>query len=110
MRSWRSRGLRSSMPPRQTPKTFWSKIKIGGAAECWPWQGATKRGYGHLKFHGKSAIAHRIAYQLHYGVALPRGPLTKDSVIVMHTCDNPPCCNPRHLRLGKNLDNRLDSV
>lgn len=28
----------------------------------------------------------------------------------MHTCDNPCCINPKHLVLGNNQDNVIDSV
>lgn len=28
----------------------------------------------------------------------------------MHTCDNPPCCNPNHLVLGTRKDNSDDKV
>ena len=37
------------------------------------------------------------------------GPTTSEDVI-RHTCDNPPCINPEHLRLGTAIDNVRDRV
>ena len=37
------------------------------------------------------------------------GPITSEDVI-RHTCDNPPCINPAHLRLGTSADNVQDRV
>jgi hypothetical protein len=31
-------------------------------------------------------------------------------LFVLHSCDNPPCCNPRHLRVGTWADNTADMV
>jgi hypothetical protein len=31
-----------------------------------------------------------------------------DGLQVLHRCDHPPCCNPRHLWLGTHLDNMMD--
>ena len=52
---------------------------------------------------GRSHIASRIAWELHPdGGKIPRG------IQVLHTCDNPPCCNFAHLFLGTVADNMRD--
>ena len=52
---------------------------------------------------GIIARAHRIAYYLANG---------KDpgDLMVCHTCDHPPCCNPAHLWLGDNSANQNDAI
>jgi hypothetical protein len=52
---------------------------------------------------GKARKAHRIAW------VLTNGPLA-DGENVLHTCDNPPCCNPAHLFAGSKRDNTVDMV
>lgn len=83
-----------------------SKVDRRGPEECWPWTGATARfGYGIVFAEGKARGAHRVIYETTYGHpvgSLPSG------LIVMHTCDNPVCCNPRHLVLGTQKDNNQD--
>ncbi len=78
--------------------------KSGGAEACWPWQGYTLKGYGRLRTKRGTPwiFAHRLAYATAYGVELV------PEQIVMHVCDNPPCCNPAHLRVGTNTENTLD--
>jgi len=73
---------------------FWAKVQIGRKKDCWPWLGAIDTpGYGAFKFDGKKRNAHRVAYELANGPPLP-------GVWIEHTCDNPPCCNPAHLKPG----------
>jgi hypothetical protein len=77
-----------------------SNIRPSGRSECWPWVGAIHKD-GHGQYDGFPA--HRMVYQALYG-PLP------DDVVVRHTCDNPPCCNPRHLITGSHADNVADRV
>ena len=62
-----------------------------------------RSGYGRFKVQGIRYEAHRIAYFLHN---------KKDpkELLVCHSCDNPACCNPKHLWLGTSKDNIQDSV
>ncbi len=61
-----------------------------------------KDGYPRI-FRGKDKRMSRYIYSLLHG-EIPPG------MIVMHTCDNPRCINPDHLKLGTHKDNMLDKV
>jgi hypothetical protein len=87
--------------------SFWARVNTAGPDECWPWVGPVNTGgYGQLCFGDKTQRAHRIAYQLTYGV-IPQGD-GHHGVVVMHKCDNRRCCNPEHLLLGSHADNMAD--
>lgn len=60
-----------------------------------------KRGYGYTWHKGKTAYAHRVAYEEAFG-PIPEG------MCVLHKCDNPSCVNIDHLFLGTNDDNVKD--
>ena len=94
--------------PRPAEERFWKKVdRSGGPDACWPWTGATQKGYGALGIggrKGKTVSAHRFAWELEHG-PIPEG------MNVLHHCDNPPCCNaqhPNHLFLGTFSDNTRD--
>lgn len=79
---------------------------VVAAAGCWEFQGfrhPTKLPYGETSYRGKSWRAHRLAYFLTNG-SIPEG------MVVCHSCDNPPCCNPEHLFIGTSSENKRDSV
>lgn len=82
---------------------FWFKVDWSkGSEACWLWTGARHTsGYGST-YEGRHRIpAHRAAYTLAIG-AIPKG------MHVLHSCDVPLCCNPKHLWLGTHLDNMRD--
>lgn len=85
---------------------FWSHVDIRGAEECWPWKRACTHGYGRFSVggrRGRLAIASRVAYEIKNG-PLPIG------AEVLHSCDNPPCCNPAHLNAGTQSQNMAEMV
>ncbi len=83
---------------------FQSSIERRGIDECWEWNGRkAKEGYGLFGIKKEEYIATRIAYMLATG----RDPA---SLMVCHSCDNPPCCNPKHLWLGTRTENFWDKM
>ncbi len=81
---------------------FWNLVDKRGPDECWPWIGCkVKQGYGRWRCDGRFISSHRYSFILHYGA----DPLP---LLVCHTCDNPPCCNPDHFFVGTKKDNADD--
>lgn len=99
--------------PANTPEVLWSKVSQRGVDECWPWTGyVTKSGYGRTWIGDKGYYAHRVIYALaNPGLIERNGPGdAHEDAFVMHTCDNPGCCNPNHLKVGTHQDNMDDKV
>lgn len=81
-----------------------ARCDVGSDDECWPWRGAKNlKGYGKIARAGKFHGTHRVAYESRHG-PIP------DGALILHSCDNPPCCNPSHLRIGTHLENSKDMV
>jgi HNH endonuclease len=103
----------SSLPTAELEairERFWSKVDVsGGGGACWPWTAAINHergGYGQFKLglpEKKTIRCNRMAW------ILARGDI-EDGLHVLHSCDNPRCCNPAHLFVGSNLDNIKDRV
>lgn len=91
------------MPPNSKQLArFWAKVDVRGPDECWPWlAGLSGNGYGRFKLDGRDVPAHRVAY------ACEVGPIP-DGAELLHGCDTPVCCNPRHLTPGTHRANMAD--
>jgi len=98
--------------PRTLEERFHSGVdRSSGPDVCWPWMRAVNRqGYGEISVGSRTdgsrtlLRAHVLAYRLAFGDPPP------DKPCILHSCDNPPCCNPRHLWAGTKADNIRDSV
>jgi hypothetical protein len=94
--------------PSHAIERFWRGVAVRQPEECWPWmKSVNKNGYGKIsvsidgrKWH---LTAHRIATYLAKGPPLP-------GMHALHSCDNPPCCNPDHLRWGTGMENISDAI
>jgi len=96
---------------RETAKALLREVyleSVGGnfGDKCWIFPGGKENpdGYRYVDWQGgKSRMAHRLIYEIFVGDI----PLKK---IVIHSCDNPPCCNPNHLRVGTFAENSRDMI
>ena len=93
-----------SLSPLTNLEKFWDRVFILGEDDCWEWIGCVNsKGYGRVRSQGREYRTHQLAWILTHGD-------TRNGLCVLHECDNPPCCNPKHLFLGTNADNTTDMV
>ena len=89
--------------PAPLEERFWRQVARRGKNECWEWLGAKRpNGYGRIGEGGRGGrqlATHRYSCELHHGPPTPKANLC------LHSCDNPGCVNPAHLRWGSGSEN-----
>ena len=99
-------GNRYTKNPRPWRDCFWEKVDVRGEDDCWPWKaGKNSAGYGKMKVAGQTRYATHCLFKIRTGNWVPVG-----KMITHKECHNPPCCNPKHFRLGTNQTNANDMV
>jgi hypothetical protein len=87
------------------PPPLISRRVIDPVTGCWEYVGTRGRGdYGRVKYNGRLVRVHRLAAHLWLGFDLD------SPQSILHSCDNPPCFNPAHLRPGSKAENARDMV
>jgi hypothetical protein len=79
-----------------------------GYGECMLYPGRIDRnGYGRCSWEGVgNTLSHRLSYAVAHKLSLE----DIEGIVIRHTCDNPPCCNPNHLVAGTHGDNCKDKI
>ena len=86
---------------KTVPEVFSQDILVLGEDDCWPCRRTFANGYGELSFCGRTWRAHRWVVWILF---------QEEPETVLHSCDNPRCCNPKHLICGTQLENMQDKA
>lgn len=84
---------------------FWRNVSVTDKDSCWLWKGDVDRnGYGVFAYRGKRRPAHELA------LSFTTGEKRLPKYDTCHSCDNPACCNPSHLRFDTRKANVADMI
>jgi len=88
-----------------------SKVETRGRVNnnmspCWISLGIpSSTGYGQIYLNGKAWNTHRLSWWLHNDC-----PDLSPKDQILHSCDNPICCNPEHLTRGTATQNAIECI
>jgi hypothetical protein len=82
---------------------FFAKVAVSGPDNCWPYTGLLNR-----KGYGQIGIGQEMVTATHVALTIAGLPRSSPSHWALHRCDNPVCCNPRHLYWGTVQQNVKD--
>ena len=84
---------------------FHAGCVVNETTGCIEWQrGLFNNGYGSFWYQGKIVRTHRFSFEIHHGRPIAEG------MFLLHSCDNPKCVTPAHLREGTAQENMNDKV
>lgn len=96
-----ARGLAAAQTLEELLQLVKVRCVIDEASKCWVWKDAKSDGG-----YAVANIRQKMWRVTRYILFVKSGELHEAA---LHSCDNPPCCNPAHLRWGTKHENTLDA-